>query len=102
MLTPIQEPLPVDLQKRGYRMLKIIHGLTLPRQLDLACRVLLGALIAFRPEPSAPKGQHDAFKTICDGVQVWLKDEIAEMRRRQSRVKQMAPLAKPRPKVGHA
>lgn len=102
MLTRIREPLPVDLQKRGYRMLEMMHGLTLPQQLDLACRVLLGALIAFRPEPSAMKAQHDAFETICDGLEVWLKDEIAEIRRPQPRVGRAAAQARPQPKVGYA
>jgi hypothetical protein len=70
-----------DLQDRGRRILDTLQGLPLEQQLDLACRTILAVLLTFQPDRSAPKAKRDAFKVICDGVQVWLKDEIAEMRR---------------------
>jgi hypothetical protein len=81
MLTPLSESLPPDLQARGYHILETLHGLPLEQQLNLACRTLLAFLLRYRPSPSAPKADRDALKTICDEVQVWLKEEIAEMRR---------------------
>ena len=102
MLTPIGAPLPHDLQDRGRRILDTLQGLPLEQQLDLACRTLLAVLLTFRPDSSAPKAKRDAFKTICDGVQVWLKDEIAAMRRTQTTSKTTAPRRKLRQRVGHA
>ena len=102
MLTPIRNPLPVDLQDRGRHILDILQGLPLEQQLDLACRTILAVLLTFQPDRSAAKAKRDAFKTICDGVQVWLKEEIAAMRRSQPRSKKTVTKAKPRQRVGHA
>ena len=102
MLTPINQPLPLELQERGYQILEIIRDLTFPQQLDLACRTVLAALLSFRPDHTATKEQCQAFKTMCTEVQVWLRGEIAEIRRQQPRAKKAIPRAKPRPKVGHA
>jgi hypothetical protein len=79
-----------------------LQGLPLEQQLDLACRTLLAFLLTFRPDSPAPKVKREAFKMICDGVQVWLKDEITEMRRSQATSKKMTPKAKVRQRVGHA
>ena len=102
MLTPLGTFLSQDLQNRGRHILDTLQGLPLEQQLDLACRTLLNVLLTFQPDRSAPKAKRDAFKTICDGVQVWLKDGIAEMRRTQPRPKTTASKAKPRQRVGHA
>jgi len=96
MLTPIGKPLPQELQDRGHQTLDALQGLRLEQQLNLACRTLLAVLLLRRPPPSAPKGKRDAFKTLCNEVQVWLKDEIAELRRAQPTRKTTAPKRKPR------
>jgi hypothetical protein len=82
--------------------LDTLQGRRLEQQLDLACRTLLAALLRFRPDSSAPRAKCDALKRLCDGVEVWRKDEIAEMRRSQSRQEKTVPNAKRRQKVGHA
>jgi hypothetical protein len=69
------------LQERGYRILEAMQGLPLGDQLNLACRAVLAALFAFQPAAAADADQRAAFKTVCDSVQGWLKDEIAELRR---------------------
>ncbi len=102
MLTPIGEPLPQDLQDRGYHILQTLEGLGVEQQLNLACRTLLAVLLMHRPSASASKVQRDAFKTLCTEVQVWLRDEIAAMRRTQPKPKTRTSKPKPRPKVGHA
>jgi hypothetical protein len=102
MLTPIGTPLSQDRQDRGRHILDTLQGLPLEQQLDLACRTLLAVLLTFQLDRSAPKAKRDAFRTVCDGVQIWLKDEIAEMRRAGPPPKTTAPERKPRPKVGHA
>ena len=102
MLTPIGTLLPHDLQDRGRHILDTLQGLSLEQQLDLACRALLAVLLTFRPDSSAPKAKRDAFKTICDGVQVWLKDEIAAMRRAPAPPTTTAPKRTLRQRVGHA
>ena len=55
MLTPIGQPLPHDLQDRGYHILETLQGLGVVHQLDLACRTLLAVLLLRRPSLSAPK-----------------------------------------------
>ncbi len=102
MLTPIGEPLPQDLQDRGYHILETLEELGIEQQLNLACRTLLAVLLLRRPRPGAPKAQRDAFKTLCTEVQAWLRDEIAEMRRTQSTPKATPRTGRSRRKVGHA
>ncbi len=102
MLIPTGEPLPQDLQDRGYHILETLEGLGAEQQLNLACRTLLAMLLLRRPSTSAPKAQRDAFKTLCTEVQAWLKDEIAEMRREPSTKKARTRRWKPRSRVGHA
>jgi len=102
MLTPLGTPLPQDLQDRGHHILDAPQGLRVEQQLNLACRTLLVVLLLRFPTPCAPKAKRDAFKTICVGVQVWLKGEIAEMRRTQPLSKKTTPKVKPRQRVGHA
>ncbi len=102
MLTPLGQPLAQDLQDRGYHILETLQGLPIEQQLNLACRTLLAVLLLRRPSASAPKAQRDAFKTLCNEVQAWLKDEIAEMRRTQSTPKATPRTGRSRRKVGHA
>ncbi len=102
MLTPIGDPLPQDLQDRGYHILETLEGLGVEQQLNLACRILLAVLLLHRPSASAPKAQRGAFKTLCTDVQAWLKDEIAELRHAKPAPKTVAPKGTVRPKVGHA
>lgn len=63
---------------------------------------MLAVLLTFQLDRSAPKATRDTFKLICDGVQGWLEDEIAAMRRTQPLSKKTTPTTKPRPRVGHA
>lgn len=70
MLSPIGQPLPQDLQDRGYHLLETLEGLGMGQQLNLARRTLLTLLLLRRPRVRAPKAQRDAFKTLCTGVQV--------------------------------
>ena len=102
MLTPIGKPLPQVLQDRGRHILDTLQGLPLEQRMDLACRTIPAVWLSFRPDSSAPKAKRDAFKTICDGVQVWLMDEIVEMRQSQPLSKKTASTAKARQRVGHA
>ena len=102
MLTLLGTLLSQDLQNRGRHILDTLQGLPLKQQLDLACRTILTVLLTFQPDLSAPKAKRDAFTTICDGVQRWLKGEIAEMRRVQPPSKTAPSKAKPRQRVGHA
>jgi len=102
MLTPIGQPLPQDLQDRGYHILETLEGLGMGQQLNLACRTLLAMLLLRRPNPGAPKAQRDAFKTVCTEVQVWLREEIAEIQRVERTPRTPHRKRTPRPRVGHA
>ena len=102
MLSPFGILLSQDLGDRGRHILDTLQGLPIEQQLDLACRTLLAVLLTFQPDRSVPKAKRDAFKTICDGVQAWLKGEIAEMRRSRPLTKKTASKPKPRQRVGHA
>jgi hypothetical protein len=102
MLTPIGKPLPRDLQDNGYHLLETLEGLPLGDQLNLGCRTLLAALVMFRPAAPVDPEQRTAFKTVCDEVQVWLKGEIAELRRPLRRTRKSTRKATRVQKVGHA
>ena len=101
-MLPLRHTLSQDLQDRGRHILDTLQGLPGEQQLDLAGRTILAVLLTFQPGPSAPKAKRDTFKLVCDGVQVWLEDESAEMRRTQPLSKKTTPTTKPRPRVGHA
>ena len=102
MLPPIGAPLPQYLQDRGYHILETLQGLPVEQQWPLTCRTGLAVLFMRRPSPSVPKAQRDAFRVVCAEVQVWLIDEIAELRRTQPGPKETASRAMARQKVGHA
>ena len=102
MLSPIGQRLRQDLQDRGYHILETLEGLEMGQQLNLACRNLLAMLLLRRPDPSAPEAQRDGFKTLCTEVQVWLRDEIAELRCTQPGPNETASKVKTRQKVGYA
>jgi hypothetical protein len=102
MLTPFGTPLPQDLQDRGRHILDTLQGLPREQQLDLACRTIMAVLLTFQSHRSSLKAKRDAFKVICDGVQIWLKGEITTMRRVKPAPMKVAPKGTPRPKVGHA
>jgi hypothetical protein len=102
MLTPFGILLTHDLQDRGRHILDTLQGLPLEQQFDLVCRTAPAVLLPFQPGPSATKAKRNTFKLVCDGVQVWLEDESAEMRRTQPLSKKTTPTTKPRPRVGHA
>ena len=70
--------------------------------MDFACRTLLAVLVLRRPRPSTPKEQRETFKTLCAEVQVWLRDEIAEMRQVPQAKKATTRKGTHRVKVGHA
>jgi len=102
MLPPLGTPLSQVLQDRGRHILDTLQGLPLEQQFDLVCRTAPAVLLPFQPGPSATKAKRNTFKLVCDGVQVWLEDESAEMRRTQPLSKKTTPTTKPRPRVGHA
>jgi hypothetical protein len=102
MLTPFGILLPQDLQDRGRHILDTLQALPLEQELDLAYRTILAVLLTFQPDRSAAKVKRDAFKTLGGGVQVWLKGEIAAMRRTQASTKETTSKAKIEQRVGHA
>jgi len=102
LLTPIKQPLPVHLQERGYHILETLQGLPLGDQLNLACRTVLAAFLTFRPDAPVTAEQRAAFKTICDSVQMWLKDELVELRRPLRKTRKSTGKATRVRRVGHA
>lgn len=102
LLTSTGQPLPLHLQERGYHILETLHGLPLGDQLNLACRTVLAALLAYRPEAPVEPDQRTAFKTVCDGVQTWLKEEITELQRPLRKRRRGAATPTRVKKVGHA
>ena len=102
MLAPLGKPHPQELQDRGYRMVELLQGLTVTQQPDLACRTLLAVLIALCPEMPTTNEEREAFKTLCPEVQVWLKDEIKELRHPHEYTRKLPENGTPPRRVGHA
>ncbi len=49
ILRPLSEPLPLDLQQRGCKVLETLNGLDGKDQLEVACRTVLAVLMAAQP-----------------------------------------------------
>lgn len=80
LMRPLHDPLPLPLQQRGYQALEALAGLNAQEQLELACRTVVGVLMAARPHFSESAHNRVAYDTLCDAVQKWLRREIGPLR----------------------
>ncbi len=78
VLRPLSEPLPPELQRRGRESLEALSGLDAKDQLELACRTVLGVLMAAR---TRFQGENElVFNDLCAAVLQWLKQEMTPLR----------------------
>ncbi len=78
ILRPLSEPLPLELQQRGQKLLETLEGLDAKDQLEVACRTVLGVLMAARPRF---QGENElVYNDLCTAVLQWLKREIKPLR----------------------
>ncbi len=78
VLRPLSEPLPPELQRRGRECLEALSGLDAKDQLELACRTVLGVLMAAQPRF---QGENElVFNDLCAAVLQWLRQEMKPLR----------------------
>ncbi len=78
ILRPLSKPLPLALQQRGQKVLEALNGVDGKDQLELACRTILGILMAAR---ARFQGENElVFNDLCVAVLRWLKREMHPLR----------------------
>ncbi len=78
VLRPLSESLPPELQRRGRESLEALSGLAAKDQLELACRTVLGDLMATQPPF---QGENElVFNDLCAAVLQWLRQEVQSLR----------------------
>lgn len=68
-LRPLSEPLPLPLQQRGRKVLEALERLDRKDQLELACRTVLGVLMAAQPRFRGRERTH-LQRPLCGGAPV--------------------------------
>ena len=76
----LSDTLPPPLQWRGREALEALNGLNAHEQLELACRTVLGILMAARSRFEKSGEDRGAYDTLCDAVEDWLRADIAPLR----------------------
>jgi hypothetical protein len=75
---PLSEPLPLELQQRGWKVLEALNGVDGKDPLELAGRTVLAVLTAARPRF---QGENELiFNDLCAAVIQWLKQEMKPLR----------------------
>ncbi len=83
ILRPLSAPLPLGLQQRGWKVLEALEGLDAKDQLEVACRTVLGVLMAAQPRF---QGENDLiFNDFWAAVHQWIKQEMKPLRFTRSR-----------------
>jgi len=80
LLQPLSQPLPFHLQVRGWQSLESLTGLQADEQLELACRTVVGVLVAARPLFIRTREDREAYDVLCDEVEEWFQAEIVPLR----------------------
>lgn len=77
---PLSDPLPDEFNQSGRLALEALRRLNAYDQLELACRNLLGVLIAACPRSEGTKDNLRACDTLCDAVGGRVCAEISRLR----------------------
>jgi hypothetical protein len=80
VIRPLVEPLPLALQQRGQKILEALDGLDAKDQLEVACRTVVGVLMAARPRFTESARDQVAYNTLCDAVGQWRRREMQPLR----------------------
>lgn len=80
VLRPLREPVSSEAQQRAVACLEVLDGLSAKEELEVACRNVLGVLLAVRSRFARRPEDRPYFDTLCDGIERWFRREIALLR----------------------
>ena len=73
LLHPLKDPVPLPLAARGRAILGLLDEVSHAEPLDLACRTLVGVLLAARPRFEDSTKDQPCYNTPCRHVEQWVK-----------------------------
>ena len=84
LLHPLKEQVPSPLAARGRAILGLLDDVSHAEALDIACRTLVGVLLAARPRFEDTTEDQASYNTLCQHVEQWLKRELKPLRFRDT------------------
>jgi hypothetical protein len=84
LLHPLKDPVPSPLAARGRAILGLLDDVSHAEALDLACRTLVGVLLAVRPRFEDSTEDQASYNTLCQEVEQWVKREMKPLRFRDT------------------
>ena len=84
LLHPLKEQVPSPLAARGRAILGLLDDVSHAEALDLACRTLVGVLLAARPHFEDSTEDQASYNTLCQEVEPWVKREMKPLRFRDT------------------
>ena len=84
LLHPLKDPVPRPLAARGRAILGLLADVSHAEALDLACRTLVGVLLAARPRFEDSSEDQASYNTLCQEVEQWVKREMKPLRFRDT------------------
>ena len=84
LLHPLKDPVPSPLAARGRAILGLLDDVSHAEALDIACRTLVGVLLAARPRFEDTTEDQASYNTLCQHVEQWLKRELKPLRFRDT------------------
>jgi hypothetical protein len=85
LLHPLKVPAPLPLVARGRAILGLLSEVSHADALDLACRTLIGVLLAARPQFEDSSKGRASYNTLCQQVEQWVKRELKPLRFRDAK-----------------
>ena len=85
LLHPLKDPVPSLLAARGRAILGLLDDVSHAEALDLACRTLVGVLLAARPRFEDSTKDQASYNTLCQHVEQWVKRELKLLRFRDTK-----------------
>ena len=85
LLHTLKDPVPSPLASRGRAILGLLDEVSHAEALDLACRTLVGVLLAARPQVEDSTKDQVVFNTLCQHFEQWVKRELKPLRIRDAK-----------------
>jgi hypothetical protein len=84
LLHPLKDSILPPLAAHGRAILGLLDDVSHAEALDLACRTLVGVLLAARPRFEESIADQASYNTLCQEVEQWVKRELKPLRFRDT------------------
>ena len=84
LLHPLKDSISPPLAARSRAILSLLAEVSHAEALGLACRTLVGVLLAARPRFEDTTEDQASYNTLCQHVEQWLKRELKPLRFRDT------------------